>query len=275
MKKKSEGIWKAIQYILVIGIAIIFAIPFIWMLSTALKSQKEVLTSTLSLFPKDLYLKNFADAWNSGSFPRMFFNSVVVAFCVSVGQILTSALAGYAFAKMNFFGKNTIFSILLAVLVVPLQMIVIPIYLMFSKAHLIDTYWALILPNVANAFGIYLYRQFYSTIPMSLNEAAQIDGANQWQILWKIMFPNARPATLTLFMLTFIAEWNDLFKPIVFTTSEEMRTIQFGLSIFQEQYTTNYTLLMAAALFITVPVVLLFIVGQKYYVEGLSSTGMK
>jgi multiple sugar transport system permease protein len=154
-------------------------------------------------------------------------------------------------------------------------MIIIPIYLMFNKMNILDTYWALILPNMANAFGIFLFKQFFSTIPYSLEEAASIDGANRWTILWKIMFPLAKPASVTLFMLTFIAEWNDLFKPLIFTSSESMRTVQFGLTFFQEQYATNYTLLMAAALVITLPVVILFLLGQRKFIEGIASKGMK
>lgn len=271
----KQRIGNLLKYTAVIILTFIFLIPFLWMLSTALKSRSEVISSTLSLFPKKIAWENFKEAWNSANFPLMFLNSIIVALAVSFGQIFTSALAGYAFARFQFKGKKIIFSILLATLVIPFQMIVIPIYLMFNKAGVLDTYWALILPNIANAFGIFLFKQFYSTIPVSLEEAAQIDGANSWTILWRIMFPLAKPAAVTLFMFTFIAEWNDLFKPLIFTTTEKMRTIQFGLTVFQEQYATNYTLLMAAALFITLPVLILFLIGQKQFIEGISSSGMK
>lgn len=264
-----------LKYFIVCTLAFIFLIPFLWMLSTALKSRTEVITSSLTFLPQKLAWSNFKEAWQATNFPLMFFNSIVVALAVSFAQIFTSALAGYAFARLKFHGKKVLFSILLATLVIPFQMIVIPVYLLFNKIGVLDTFWALILPNVANAFGIFLFKQFYSTIPISLEEAAQIDGASKWQILWKIMFPLAKPASVTLFMFTFIAEWNDLFKPLVFTTSEKMRTIQFGLTVFQEQYSTNYTLLMAAALFITIPVLILFLIGQKQFIEGISSSGMK
>lgn len=273
--KKENKFLNILGKTLVYMMAILVALPFIWMLSTALKSRQEVLSGSFSLIPKHIAWDNFKVALSAGNFPRMFLNSFIQSFSVTFFQIITSALAGYAFARMKFKGRNFLFSVLLATLVIPFQMIVIPIYLMFSKINVLDTYWALILPNMANAFGIFLFRQFFASIPVSLEEAASIDGANRWTILWKIMFPLARPATVTLFMLTFIAEWNDLFKPLIFTSSEKMRTVQFGLTFFQEQYSTDYTLLMAAALVITVPVVILFLLGQRKFIEGIASSGMK
>lgn len=146
---------------------------------------------------------------------------------------------------------------------------------MFSKIGWIDTYMALIVPSLANAFGIFLFKQHFETIPLSLEEAAKIDGCTRWQILWKIVLPLSKAPAVTLFLLTFIAEWNDLFKPLIFTTSENMRTVQLGLTTFQEQFSTNYTLLMAAVVFVTVPILILFFIGQKQFIAGIANTGSK
>lgn len=266
--------WKDALVYLVLGVlALVFVFPFIWMLMTALQSPAEAASGVI--FPKVPQWSNFIKAWNSASFTRMFINSVIMATTVTFGQIVTSALAGYAFARLNFIGKKWLFTLLLATMVIPFQMIVIPVFIMLQKIGWIDTYMALITPSLANAFGIFLFRQFFVTVPYEIEEAAFIDGANRWQILWRIMFPLARPAAVTLFLFTFIAEWNDLFKPLIFTQSEELRTVQFGLTIFQEQFTTNYTLLMAAVILVTIPVLILFLVGQKQFIKGIATTGLK
>jgi multiple sugar transport system permease protein len=190
-------------------------------------------------------------------------------------QIITSALAGYALARLNFRGRPAILLIVLATLVIPFQILVVPIFLVLKWGHLVNTYAALILPTAANGFGIFLLRQYFLTVPVELEEAAALDGANRWQILWRVMLPLSRPALVTLFLFTFIAEWNDLFKPLVFTTRPELRTVQLALAEFQEQFTNNWALLMAAVVIATVPVVLLFLAGQRQFIQGIATTGIK
>jgi multiple sugar transport system permease protein len=165
--------------------------------------------------------------------------------------------------------------VILATLVIPFQLLVIPIFLVLRWGHLVNTYGALILPTAANGFGIFLLRQYFQSIPVELEEAAMLDGANRLQVLWRIMLPLARPALVTLFLFTFIGEWNDLFKPLVFTTRPELRTVQLALSQFQEQYTNDWPLLMAAVAIATLPIVLLFLIGQRQFIRGIASTGVK
>jgi multiple sugar transport system permease protein len=220
-------------------------------------------------------LDNYREAWSRGNFWLAFANSTVVAIAVTACQIITSALAGYALARFRFRGRQAILLIVLATLVIPFQLLVIPVFLVLKWGHLINTYGALILPTAANGFGIYLLRQYFQTIPIELEEAAAIDGANRVQILWQIMLPLARPALVTLFLFTFIGEWNDLFKPLVFTTRPELRTVQLALSEFQAQFTNSWPLLMAAVVIATVPVVLLFLAGQRQFIRGIAATGMK
>jgi multiple sugar transport system permease protein len=200
---------------------------------------------------------------------------MIMAVSVTGGQIITSFLAGYVFARLRFKLRQALFSSFLATLILPYQLLVLPIFIMFSKIGWIDTYWALITPTLANAFGIFLFKQHFETIPVSLEEAAQIDGASRWRVVWEILFPLSKTPAVTLFLLTFIFEWNDLFKPLIFTHSEAMRTVQLGLTTFQEQFKTSYTLLTAAVVFVTVPVILLFFIGQKQFIQGIAATGEK
>jgi len=220
-------------------------------------------------------LSNYQQAWARGNFWLAFANSTLVALAVTVLQIITSALAGYALARLRFRGRQAILLIVLATLVIPFQLLVIPIFLVLKWGHLINTYGALILPTAANGFGIFLMRQFFQTIPVALEESAALDGATRWQTLWRVMLPLARPALVTLFLFTFIAEWNDLFKPLVFTTRPELRTVQLALAEFQEQFTNDWSLLMAAVAIATLPVVLLFLLGQRQFIRGIATTGIK
>ncbi len=220
-------------------------------------------------------LANYQQAWQRGKFLLAFANSTLVALAVTAFQIMTSALAGYALARLKFRGREALLLIVLATLVIPFQLLVIPIFLVLKWGHLINTYWALILPTAANGFGIFLLRQYFLTIPVELEEAAAIDGANRLQILWQVMLPLARPALVTLFLFTFIGEWNDLFKPLVFTTRPELRTVQLALAEFQEQFTNNWPLLMAAVTIATIPVLLLFLLGQRQLIRGIATTGIK
>jgi multiple sugar transport system permease protein len=232
--------------------------------------------ATVEGSPKNNWtLANYRDAWQQGKFLLAFANSTLVAIAVTGFQIMTSALAGYALARLKFRGRQALLLIVLATLVIPFQLLVIPVFLVLKWGHLINTYGALILPTAVNGFGIFLLRQYFQTIPVELEEAASIDGANRWQILWRVMLPLARPALVTLFLFTFIGEWNDLFKPLVFTTRPELRTVQLALAEFQEQFTNNWPLMMAAVTIATVPVMLLFLIGQRQFIQGIATTGIK
>lgn len=257
--------------ILLLG-ALIVLLPLFIVFLTSLAPSGTIPT----LVPKDGWsLANYRDAWQRGKLLLAFANSTLVALAVTSFQIVTSALAGYALARLKFRGKQALLLIVLATLVIPFQLLVIPIFLVLKWGHLINTYWALILPTAANGFGIFLLRQYFLTVPVELEEAAAIDGANRLQILWQVMLPLARPALVTLFLFTFIGEWNDLFKPLVFTTRPELRTVQLALAEFQEQFTNNWPLLMAAVTIATLPVLLLFLLGQRQLIRGIATTGIK
>lgn len=219
--------------------------------------------------------ESYQAAWQQGNFPLAFANSTLVALSVTGLQILTSALAGYALARFQLRGQRLLLVVIVASLIIPFQLLVVPIFLVLKWGHLLNTYGALILPTAANGYGIFLMRQYFLTIPVELEEAAALDGATPWQVLWQVMLPLARPALITLFLFTFIGEWNDLFKPLVFTTRPELRTVQLTLMSFQDQFSNDWPLLMAAVVIATVPVMMLFLVGQRQFIEGIATTGVK
>lgn len=256
--------------ILLVAGAIVVLLPLGIVVATSFASESAIAESG-----PNWTWQYYRQAWLQGGFLLAFANSTLVALLVTGGQIVTSALAGYALARFSFRGKQALLLLILATLVIPFQMLVIPTFLVLKWGHLINTYGALILPAIANGFGIFLLRQYFQTIPVALEEAAAIDGATRFQILWRIMLPLARPALLTLFLFTFIGEWNDLFKPLVFTTRPELRTVQLALASFQEQFTNNWSLLMAAVVIATVPVMALFLLGQRQFIRGIATTGIK
>ena len=262
------------HYALAGAVALLFALPLVAMVVTSLRDPAKA-SQGFSLLPDALHWQNYVTAWRATNFPRQFVNSLVMALGVTAGQIITSLMAGYAFARMEFFGKRALFVVLLATLIIPFQVLVIPVFIVLVKLSWINTYWALIVPSLANAFGIFLFTQFFKTIPYELEEAAYLDGASRWTVLWRILVPLSKPAITTLFLFTFIAEWNDLFKPLVFTSTKSMRTVQLGLTVFQEQFKVDYALLMAAVVFVTVPSVLLFFLGQKQFIKGIATSGLK
>lgn len=265
--------WKLLIVVLLLLGAFVVLLPLIIVCLTSLTPVDATVNS--SIVPEALTLDNYQDAWQRGNFLLAFANSTIVALSVTAFQVITSALAGYALARLKFRGRQALLLLVLATLVLPFQILVVPIFLVLKWGHLVNTYGALILPTAANGFGIFLLRQYFLTIPVELEEAAALDGANRLQILWRVMLPLSRPALVTLFLFTFIGEWNDLFKPLVFTTRPELRTVQLALAEFQEQFTNNWSLLMAAVVIATVPVILLFLLGQRQFIQGISTTGIK
>lgn len=254
-------------------IAILVLSPLLIVALTSFNSGQITPSSGQNLF--NFTLDNYQEAWQRGKFLLAFANSTLVAIAVTFLQIITSALAGYALARLKFRGQEAILLLILATLVIPFQVLVIPIFLVLKSGNLINTYWALILPTAANGFGIFLMRQYFVTIPIELEEAATLDGANRLQVIWHILFPLAKPAVITLFLFTFIGEWNDLFKPLVFTNNPNLITVQLALASFQEQFTSNWPLLMAAVVIATIPVIIVFLIGQKQFIQGIGTTGIK
>jgi len=275
MMTKGRAIW---LYVVLIILAMIFLFPFFWMVASSLKTNMAAITEPTQIIPPVAQWHNYADAWRIINVPRETLNTLIMAGAVTLGQILISALAGYAFARIRFIGRDVIFVLFLATLIVPFQVLFVPIYIMLSKLHWINTYLALILPTLANPFAIFIFRQFFLTIPYELEEAMLIDGAGHLRIFWSLMLPLSGPAVATVFILTFLAEWNSLLKPLVFTTSDNMYTLQVGLSFLNRGAFVTQPMvawLLAGVTMVIIPPVIVFLLLQRRFVESIAATGLK
>jgi multiple sugar transport system permease protein len=221
------------------------------------------------------FFQNYVDAWNAAPFGRYYFNTVFVAIVTTVLEIIFAAMAAFAFAKMEFFGKKFIFSLFLATMMVPGEVLLVPNFITLTNLGWIDTYYALIVPWVVSVFAIFLLRQHFMTIPDELYDAAKIDGMNKWKFLWGVMVPLSKPAIITGALLKFVGSWNSFLWVLIITKSPEYRTLPVGLQNFSSATGTEYNLLMSAATFSIIPVVVLFLVTQKYFIAGISRSGLK
>jgi multiple sugar transport system permease protein len=227
------------------------------------------------MVPSSVHLENYTEVLRQAPFARWFLNSLLVTVAVVLGNLLFCSLAGYAFARIKFFGREVVFILVLATLMIPFQVIMIPTFLIVRKLGLIDTLGALIVPNLASAFGIFLLRQFFRTLPVELEEAARIDGASRLGVLFKIILPLSGPALATLAVVIFLWTWNDFLWPLVTIYSQHNMTLQLGLTTFQGAHSANTNLLMAANVMSMVPVLALFFVAQRYFIRGIATTGLK
>jgi multiple sugar transport system permease protein len=262
-------------HLVLIPIAVAMVIPLVWMLVTSLQTLDETRHYPPTLMPTSLELHNYTDVLQQAPFARWFVNTLVVTVVVVLGNLLFCSLAGYAFARIRFVGREFVFVLILATLMVPFQVVIIPTFLIVKTFGLIDTLGALILPNMASAFGIFMLRQFFRTLPIELEEAARIDGASRLGILLKIVLPLSGPALATLAVIMFMWTWNDFLWPLITIYSPNNMTLQLGLATFQGAHQTNTNLLMAANVMSMLPVLLLFFLAQRYFVRGIATTGLK
>lgn len=266
---------KALIYlILIIGVVIV-GFPFFWMVMSSLKPLDEVILFPPTIFPTKWLFSNYVEAWRSAPFARYFLNTALVASLVTVSVLVTSSLAAYAFALMDFKGRSFIFTLFLATMMVPYEVALIPNFVLIRKLGWYNTYAALIIPWSCNAFSVFLLRQFFLNIPKDLFDAAKIDGCGNFEMLWRIAIPLSTPAILTVSLFSFLGSWNALLWPLVVTSSEEMRVLQVGLAVFMREEGTQYHLLMAAATFTIVPIVLLYFFFQRRFIEGIVLSGIK
>ncbi|MFH1367636.1 MAG: carbohydrate ABC transporter permease [Elusimicrobiota bacterium] len=262
-------------YLLLAAVGVFMIAPFLWMLSTSLKDSSSVFTYPPEWIPKPVEFVNYIKAWNAAPFGRFFFNSIFVAVCVTFGQVFTSSLAAYAFARVEFPGRDKIFLCYLATMMIPGQVTMIPVFILLKYIGWIDTFKALIIPTMFTAYGTFMLRQFFLTIPKELEEAAVMDGFSRWQIYYKIIMPLSKPALATLSTFVFLGNWNEFMWPLVITSSVEMRTLPLGLVTFQGQYMTDWNLLMAASTMVLLPVLFVYIFNQKFITKGIVMTGLK
>lgn len=267
---------KAIAYLLISFGSLTMIIPFLWMLSTALKEPGQIFQMPPIWIPKPVIWDNFNRAWNSLPFDMFAFNSFKIAILGTLGTITSCALAAYAFSRLDFPGKDFLFTLILATMMIPGQITMIPVFIIMKWLGWYDTHLPLWVPHfLGSAFGTFLLRQFFLSLPRELDDAAEIDGCNPFQIFLRIYLPLSKPALATLGVLTFLSSWNGLLGPVIYLNSIEKFTLMIGLSFFQGQYATDYSLLMAGSIISLLPIILLYMVAQKYFVKGVALTGIK
>ncbi|MCK4259211.1 MAG: carbohydrate ABC transporter permease [Halanaerobiales bacterium] len=273
--RTKEKIVRFLTYLLLTVGAIFVLLPFFWMISTSLKTPSEITSMPPKWIPDKIMWENYKIAWNFAPFAKYFFNSFFVAISCTVLELITSALGAYAFAKMNFFGKNTIFLIFLGTMMIPGEVLLIPNYMTIIKLDWIDTYKALIIPWIVSVFGIFLMRQFFMTIPDELHDAAKIDGCSRFRFLWQIVLPLSKPVLVTAALFKFVGSWNAFLWVLIVTNSPGMRTVPVGLTFFSSDVGADYHLMMAASTFALLPILILFFFLQKQFIQGISRSGMK
>ncbi|MDR3241184.1 MAG: carbohydrate ABC transporter permease [Lactobacillaceae bacterium] len=266
---------KTFVYVLLTLGALTMLLPFFWMISTSFKTGFESLQTPVTWFPKKMLWSNWLNAWNAAPFLQYLINSVIVSFATTLGQIITAIMAAFAFSKMAFRGKKIMFSILLMTMMVPGEMLIIPNFVTLSQLHLINTYGALIVPWLASFFAVFTLRQSFNSIPDQLYYAAKLDGASDWRFLWQILVPNAKSSITAIGLLQIIGSWNSFMWPLIVTNSEKMRTLPVGMQAFSSDSGINYPELMAASTFVILPMVLLYLVLNKYVIAGISNNGLK
>jgi multiple sugar transport system permease protein len=257
-------------YLTVIVVTIVMLLPFAWMLSASLKLSRDVFAFPIEWIPSQPRWENYVEIWTKIPLALFIYNTSKLTIIVTLLQLLTSSFAAYAFAKLHFPYKNTLFLGYIATIAMPWQ-----VYMLMREFGLNNTHLALIFLQAFTAFGVFLMRQFYMSIPNELCEAARIDGMNEYQIWAKIMLPLSKPALSTLTIFTFVTTWNDFMGPMIYLTKTELKTIQIGLRMFISQYSAEYGLIMAASVVALVPVLVVFLALQRFFVEGVASTGLK
>lgn len=264
-----------ISHLVLLAGLTIMVVPFFWMLTTSLKEMWEVFTPQMQWLPGNPVWSNYSDAWMYAPFGRYYLNTIFVAVSVVIGQLIICSLAAFSLSRLDYPGRDAIFIGVLATMMLPGTIMMVPSYLILHWLGWIDTYNALIVPALFNAFGIFLLRQFFMTIPRDLDDAAIIDGSSRIGILWRIMIPLSKPALATIAIFTFMGQWNSFIWPLIVTNSEEMRVISVGIAMFRDQFNTIWTLMMAASTTATVPLLVIFFFAQRFFIEGITLTGMK
>lgn len=274
-KSRKKIILDTLCYIVLIFGSIMMIAPFAWMLSTSLKTAEATFVMPPQWIPKHIAFSNYQKVTEVFPMYKFLLNSILVSLSSTFGQILLCSMAAYAFARMEFKGRDTIFLLYLGTLMVPSQVTLTPLFILMQKLELANTYRALILPGMFSVFGTFLMRQFFLTIPKSLEEAAFIDGAGYLRVFFKIILPLSKTALATLGIFSFMASWNDFLWPLIITSDVNHMTLPLGLSSLQGRWTTNWNILMAGTLISIVPILIVYIFAQKYFIKGITLTGIK
>lgn len=261
-------------HLILIPLALLMVTPLAWMVMTSFQTPDEARRFP-PVLPSGIHWQNYTDAINAAPFGRFFLNTALVTGATVLGNLVLCSLAGYGFARLRFFGRDVLFVLFLATLMIPFQVVMIPIFLIMRELGLVDSLGALILPNLVTPFGVFLMRQFFRTLPIELEEAARIDGCSRFGTLLRIVLPLSGPALATLAVITFLWNWNDFLWPLVVIQSQDHMTLQLGLSTFQGAHTTAWTLLMAGNVLAVLPMLVAFLLAQRHFVSSIASAGIK
>jgi len=274
-KQRNVLFFKCITYAILIVFTAYTLFPFYWMINTAFKPSQEVFTIPLKFFPSKIMFSNMIQALTVAPFATFFKNSAVVTVLAVIITVFINLLAGFSFAKYKFKGKNFFFMIVLSTLMLPLQVTMIPNFIIMSKLGWLNSFQGLIIPQCAEAFGLFLSRQFISEIPEELLEASRIDGASEFKIFRSVIIPCVKPLIAVLVIFTFMWRWNDFLWPLIIISNKDYYTVQLGLTMLHGLYNINWNDLMSASLVVTLPIIIVFLVFQKYFVQGITTTGLK
>ena len=266
---------KALLYIVLIAVALVTLIPFVWMISASLKLDREVFSYPIRWVPEVFHWENYSLIWSKVPLLTYFKNTAIIAIVVTFIQTLTSSFAAYAFAKLQFPGRNTLFICYIATIAVPWQTYMLPQFILMRSMGLYDTLWAIVVLQSFSAFGVFLMRQFYRGIPTELCESARIDGLSEYGIWARIMLPLSKAAIATLVIFTFVGTWNDYMGPMIYLTRDVNKTVQVGLRRFIQENSSDYHLIMAVSVCSLLPVSIVFLALQKYFIQGIATTGLK
>lgn len=273
--KKRLSVGKVIIVILMLILLAVVLYPFIWLLLSSLKFEQDIVQYPPKLWPTVFTMEQYISVWKKLPMLTMFKNTLIFATSVTLSNCLLCAMAGYAFARLSFRGRKVLFIIIIMTMMFPFQIYMIPLYILEAKIPILDTFWGLILPRLTWGYGIYLMRSFFVSLPGDLEEAARIDGASEYRIFWKIMLPLCKPAVLTIGIMTFVNNWNDLAYPLLLTNSVNMRTLSAGLAMFVGQRIIEYGATLAASMISLIPLLIIYMFLQRYFVKGIALSGMK
>ncbi len=274
-KNQKENIFKTVSLLILLIGAVVMLVPFFWMFTTSLKSVADVFTYPPTIFGKTIEWKNYLNISGMFSFTELLWNTTKVTVATVVLQLITSTMAGYAFACLKFKGKNILFMIYLGSMMIPFHVLLVPTFSLLKNLGLLNSLGALILPCAFSAFGIFLIKQFFEQLPKDLPESAKIDGCNPWEIFLRIYLPLSKPALATLGIFTFVGTWNDFLRPLIFINNSSHYTLTLGIYSMQGSYSTNWPILMATCTLSLLPSLLLFLSMQDLFVEGVAMTGIK
>ncbi|WBB52521.1 carbohydrate ABC transporter permease [Verrucosispora sp. WMMD573] len=270
----SRG-WRVVGYLGLVLAVVALLLPFYWMVMSSLKTNSEVFTIPIKWIPDTLIWRNYVDIWQRSDMTTWLKNTLLLSVIVTLLQVFTGSFAAYGFARIRFPGRNLLFLAYIGTIAVPWQSYMIPQFILMSKLQLSNTLWAIVALQAFGAFGVFLMKQFYETVPEELSESARVDGLSEFGIYRRIMLPLSRPALASLTLLTFVTTWNDYLGPLIYLRSPELRTIQLGLRTFITQYNAEFALIMTGSVLSVLPVAVIFLLGQRHFVEGIATTGLK